>query len=83
MSKPLYQTIPLVDLENIIKNNSSFFEVLKDIGYKQIYQKSTIENIKEYCSKNNINYSHLNETRDLEILTCTECNEKKSIKEFY
>ena len=83
MSKPLYQKIPLNELENIIRKNLSFFEVLKDIGYKQIYQKSTIENIKKYCDEHNIDYSNLNETRELEVLICTECNQKKSIKEFY
>lgn len=81
--EPLYKQIDIKELKDIIENKKAFYEVLKEIGYIQIYSKKTIKQLKEYCKINSINYSHLSEDRSLEFLTCKECGEIKFIKDFY
>lgn len=83
MGRAIIDKISQETLNNCIQNSHSFFQVLSDIGYKQIYDKKNIQKVKEKCDLWNIDYSHLREDRNLEELTCTECGKLLPISEFY
>lgn len=79
----LLDRIPQEDLQNLIDTSHSFFQVLKGIGYKQIYDKRTIARVKDKCDIIGIDYSHLREDRQLEEIVCNICGQKKPYSDFY
>lgn len=83
MSKTIIEQVDKQLLEQSVKQSHSFYQVLKDIGYKQIYDKRTIEKVKIKCNEFAVDYSHLREDRQLETIICNECGKEKSFSEFY
>lgn len=82
MAISLVDTISQQDLEHFVTSSHSFYQVLQLIGYKQIYDKRTMNRIKEKCKEYNIDYSHLREDRQLEEIVCKQCGQKKLYSDF-
>lgn len=51
-----YKQIPLVELKEIVKNNTSFSEVMRQLGYQSFTSQQLA--LKQYLDDNNIDYSH-------------------------
>lgn len=83
MSKSIIEKVNKEFLKQIIQSSHSFYQVLREIGYKQIYDKRNIEKVKNKCDELLIDYSHLREDRQLEIILCNECGKEKSYSDFY
>lgn len=56
MAKPKYKQISVEELQEIVKNNTSLSEVMRQLGYQSITSQQPA--LKEYLDKNNIDYSH-------------------------
>lgn len=85
MSKSKWSLLSKEELKDLIENNERFSEVLEKIGYTQIQDRRVISAIKEFCDKENINYSHLKDGADDFSGTriCSKCGLEKDIQEFY
>ena len=51
-----YKQISLVELKEIVKNNTSFSEVMRQLGYQSFTSQQSA--LKQYLDDNNIDYSH-------------------------
>ena len=56
MAKPKYKQVSLDELKEIVKNNTSLSEVMRQLGYQSVTSQQPA--LKEYLDKNNIDYSH-------------------------
>ena len=56
MATAKYKQISLVELKQIIKNSTSFSEVMRQLGYKSFTSQQSA--LKQYLDDNNIDYSH-------------------------
>lgn len=83
MATSILNKVTKDQLQNLILSSHSFYQVLKGIGYKQIYDKKTIEKVKNKCIELNIDYSHLREDRQLETIVCNQCGKEKKYSDFY
>ena len=51
-----YKQVSLIELEEIVKNSTSFSEVMRQLGYKSFTSQQSV--LKQYLDDNNIDYSH-------------------------
>ena len=51
-----YKQVSLTDLEKIVKNSTSFSEVMRQLGYTSFTSQQSA--LKQYLDDNNIDYSH-------------------------
>lgn len=56
MAKPKYKQVSLEELQEIVKNNTSLSEVMRQLGYQSVTSQQPA--LREYLDKNNIDYSH-------------------------
>ena len=84
MSKSRLLSYSKEQIQFFVKESNYYFEVLSKLGYKQINDKRTIERLKDYCSKNNIDLTHLSGdiVKDGKKV-CNRCLQEKSIDDFY
>lgn len=85
MATAKYKQVSLVELKEIVKNNTSFSDVMRQLGYKSFTSQQSA--LKQYLDNNNIDYSHFKgHAWNKNIVPLSECNDfgvlnKRSIRE--
>lgn len=87
MSKSKWSLYSKDKIKEIVEGQERFSQVLKLMGYTQIQDKRVIAAIKNYCDKENIDYSHLKEgsidySKD-DTRVCSICKKEKTLLEYY
>lgn len=88
MSKSKIELKTLQEIKEIVSNSETIQQVLSKIGYSQTRDMRIINAVKSYCESNQIDYSHLVNTKYIrekypDKLVCNVCNIEKPYTDYY